>query len=117
MTKERFLKTNIRPLEWTDDAPDASGNIRRSHAKTDTWTAKRFEDIEDGDATEYPRILNTFVVFMDDEDNLFAASIQLNKPATPVESLEEGKALCERWHQEYWHMFLEKIADAVISFD
>ncbi|MBD5583696.1 MAG: hypothetical protein HDQ88_01250 [Clostridia bacterium] len=105
MTREQFLKIKVKPLEWNDDAPDSRdvhGNLRRSHAVTDT---------------NDPRIHNRFLVFKDNDDNIFAASVTLAKSAVPVESFGEGKILCEQWHREYWNEFFEKLADTVVSFD
>lgn len=117
MTKEQFLNIKIKPLEWDDTNPnnfDVVGHMLRTQAIVDTWDDEAWNK---DDGKRGPRIYHRFDIFTDNADNMFAASVSLEKKAIPVKSFEEGKAVCERWHQEYWHEFFKNLADTVVSFN
>lgn len=96
----------IKPLEFIDE-PGGYYIVSRTTAITDTWS-------EDTDHS-HPRIYHRFDVFRDNSGQPCAMSSSLNQGPVKVKTFEEGKRLCEEWHQTYWNQLLQDIKNNILE--
>lgn len=96
----------IKPLEFIDEPKNYYGLVPRTTAIVDTWG-------ETGDRSQ-PRIYNRFDVFRDNYGVPYAMS-SIDSGRVEVQTFDEGKALCEKWHQEYWTQLLNDIKENILE--
>lgn len=97
----------IKPLEFVDAEKDYWGRVPRTTAESDTWGP-------DTDMS-HPRIYNRFDVFRNNNDEIRVASTSLGLGPVTVETFEEGKALCNQWHRNYWEQLLTDIKSNILE--
>lgn len=63
----------------------------------------------------HPRIYNRFDVFRNNNDEIRVVSTSLGLGPVTVETFEEGKALCNQWHRNYWEQLLTDIKSNILE--